>query len=70
MKYESSKTEASFTLLSSNLQVVAISAFAQYELQIETLTKALEEAKKQIKKLTPAAAEPTEVGPVEEPSGK
>jgi len=68
MKYESSKTEASFTLLSANLQVVAISAFAQYELQIQTLTKALEEAKKQIKELT-AAAEPTEVEPVEAPPG-
>ena len=65
MKYESSKTEASFALLCANLQVVAVSAFAQYELQIAGLTKELEKANKKLKELDPGPEGPSERNPRE-----
>ncbi len=60
MKYEASNPEGMVALLCANLQTTALSAFSQYEQQIEALTKALKEAQEKIKKLEPEK-EPKEI---------
>ena len=51
MKFESSQPEASFSLILANAQTIAISAFAQYEQQIQQLTDSLTEKDKTIANL-------------------
>lgn len=48
MKYESSQIEASFALITANLQTIVITAFAQYEASIQKLTDSLAEKDKTI----------------------
>jgi len=62
MKFESSQPEASFSLILANAQTIAISAFAQYEQQIEALSAEVEKLRKEKK-----ALEDKLKGPEEEP---
>ena len=53
MKYEATNPEGTIALLTANLQTIALTAFAQYEAQIEALSKALLEAQEKLKKYEP-----------------
>ena len=53
MKYEATNPEGTIALLTANLQTIALTAFAQYEAQIEALSKALQEAQEKLKKYEP-----------------